>query len=103
MPPMDSVPARVLDHCGPRPLWVFFAVAAALGAPATAIADQPADAARALALVQEAKALTAAKRYADACPKLAESQRLDPKTGTLLSLALCYQSEGKPGSAWTAF
>ena len=44
-----------------------------------------------------------AGRFADACPRLQQSQQLDPAMGTKYRLAECYESAGLVGSAWTLF
>lgn len=41
--------------------------------------------------------------FAAACPKLEQSQKLAPASGTLLNLADCYEQLGRPASAWTRF
>jgi serine/threonine-protein kinase len=54
-------------------------------------------------LFNEAKRLAAAGKYADACPKFEESQRLDPAIGTQFNLADCEEHIGRTASAWAAF
>ena len=71
--------------------------------PRAANAQAPADKATAQSLFDEAKALMGQKRYGDACPKLAESMRLDAGLGTLLNLCDCYEKNGQTASAWASF
>jgi hypothetical protein len=63
----------------------------------------PRDPAAAQALFDEGMALIKARDFAKACPKLAESQRLDPGIGTQFHLADCYESQGLVASAWAQF
>ncbi|XYH98827.1 hypothetical protein ACMHYB_03430 [Sorangium sp. So ce1128] len=77
---------------------------AALLAPASAAAqDAGGDPTLAQTLFEEGRRLMEAKQYAEACPKLAESQRLRRGTGTLLNLALCNEALGRTATAWGQF
>jgi len=68
-------------------------------------AAQPAAdrAAAAEALFDRGRGLMAEQRYAEACAKFAESERLDHGLGTLLNLADCYERNGQTASAWATF
>jgi len=81
------------------------AVAASLGVAFAkpCSAQSPADGASAQVLFDRAKERMAVKDFAEACPLLEESQRLDPGVGTLFQLAVCYEGLGKFASAWTRF
>jgi hypothetical protein len=85
----------------PRKLWL------ALGICTAQLVARPShaegDAVAAQALFDQAKQLMSEGKYGDACPKLEESQRLDPGSGTLLNLADCYERQGKLATAWTKF
>jgi hypothetical protein len=71
-------------------------------APALA-GDEAEKAMLAESLFREAAALMDASRYAEACPKLAESWKLAPEPGTRFYLGDCYEKIGLRASAWIAF
>jgi hypothetical protein len=75
-------------------------LAAASSRPARAAGS---DVATAQVLFDEGRRRMAEHDYANACPKLAESQRLSPAVGTEFNLADCWEHVGKLASSWAAF
>jgi len=84
-------------------VWAGAVVAAAVATLGGAAHAQTHDPVAAQALFDTAKALVKQGKLAEACPKLEESQRLDPAIGTHYALADCYEKAGRLASAWVAY
>ena len=77
---------------------------AVLSADGRALAQPSPDArAAAAALFEAGRKLQGESNFAEACPKLEESQKLDPGMGTLFYLSDCYEKIGRTMSAWVGF
>jgi serine/threonine-protein kinase len=93
---------------GARALATWAAVCVLTAAPAS-LAQQAApgggsnDKVAAEALFEQGRALLAQGKYAEACPRFADSERLDPSSGTLLNLANCYEKLGRTATAWATY
>jgi len=83
---------------------MLMAIAASASAP-RAYAQSPSgsDRVAAEALFEEGRSLLAAGKYAEACPKFADSERLDPSPATLLNLANCREKLGQTATAWVTY
>ncbi len=69
----------------------------------TNVQAQGSDPAMAQLLYKEATGLMDQGKYAEACPKLVDSDRLDPSVSTKGNLADCYEQIGRIASAWKLF
>lgn len=94
----DRAPARRVRRLGGILL-----LAAALTPLAASAQPGPQERAAAEMLFQESKKLMNAGKVPDACRKLEESQKLDPRAGTLITLAVCHRKEGRIATAWVEF
>ncbi|MGH7271978.1 MAG: hypothetical protein ACREJ3_16230, partial [Polyangiaceae bacterium] len=54
-------------------------------------------------LFEDGRALVSAGKIAQACPKFADSERLDPSVATLLNLASCWEKLGRSATAWETY
>ena len=88
-------PGRLLRFASLAPVCVAWLQAT----PAAAQNDKAA----AEALFDQGVRLMKQNSFSDACPKLEESERIDPAVGTLLYLGECYERVGKTASAWATF
>jgi len=85
------------------PLLVASLVGGVLFAPPAHAESDAASRALAVQLFDEAESLVTKQRFAEACPKYAESFRLDPQLGALIYLAECYEKNGQLASAWGSY
>ena len=88
----------------PRARLSVAALALATSSSSWVIAEpRSAETALAIQLFDDAVKLMAAGHLTAACPKYAESHKLDPQLGTLLHLADCHEKVGKTASAWAGY
>jgi serine/threonine-protein kinase len=86
----------------PWPVLALCCVGVSLPTPARAEAGA-AQKAAAESLFDDALKAMKSGHFAEACPKLEESERIDPAIGTLLYLGECYEKTGRTASAWATF
>src|SRR5690606_35491852 len=84
-------------------LRVLLLLGVTFGSPEVGAQGTATEQAAAEALFDQAMQLMQAGRHAEACPKLVESQKLDPAVGSQLYLADCYERTARTASAWATF
>jgi hypothetical protein len=77
--------------------------AGTLLAPAASSAPTKQEVQQADKLFREARTLMGQNKFDAACPKLEQSQKLDPAPGTQYQLAVCYEATGRPATALALF
>jgi len=82
---------------------VALVIAALAAAPARGAEPTTGERAIAESLYDRARRQMDEGQVTAACDSFAESQRLDPGTGTLLNLASCHETAGKLATAWVEF
>jgi hypothetical protein len=92
MPTLRATPGFAILALSATALWT--GTARAQGGDPSATAE---------ALFRSGRELMASGHLDEACPKFAESQRIDPKIGTLMNLALCHEKAGLTASAWAEY
>ncbi len=74
-----------------------------IASPALAQSSSASSEAAAQALFDQARGLMTAGKFAEACAKFEESDKLAPGAGTLLNLGGCYEKNGQTASAWATY
>lgn len=80
-----------------------FIGAVTCASPAFAQSSGASSEAAAQALFDQARGLMQAGKFAEACAKFEESDKLAPGAGTLLNLGGCYEKNGQTASAWATY
>jgi hypothetical protein len=101
--PRTSLPSPLARSWVPSLASVAFSLSLVVSSAHVAHAQVGSDKVSAEALFEEGRRLMAQNKAADACPKFAESQRLDPSPATLLNLGSCYEKLGRIASAWAVY
>src|SRR5262249_6130177 len=101
--PLARIPSAVMVRSHARPSSVALVALFAFAAGSARAQSSGEDVAAAQALFEDGKRLMQARNYEEACPKLVESQRLDPGGGTLLAIGLCHEGQGRTATAWADF